>query len=153
MVRAVHLRVLPETRSECVGGVRPCPLVSCRYHLLLDVAEDGRLFVSRDIDEGDADGIVEALASMPETCALDVADRGGISAEDIGELMNIRRDGPRGISAQISRAAAKIAESNERDDFDEREHPEDFYIRYSNMGAAELAEIAAELRRKARRQK
>jgi hypothetical protein len=148
MVRAVHLRVLPETRSECVGGVRPCPLVSCRYHLLLDVAEDGRLFVSRDIDEGDADSIVEALASMPETCALDVAERGGASAVEIGEMLEMHH---KVVERTIREAGARVRDANV--DWEEREHPEDFYIRYSNMGAAELAEIAAELRRKARRQK
>ena len=27
----------PQTRSDCQGGPRPCPFVSCRHHLYLDV--------------------------------------------------------------------------------------------------------------------
>ncbi len=27
----------PKLRSECVDGPRPCPFVSCKYHLYLDV--------------------------------------------------------------------------------------------------------------------
>jgi len=141
-----HLRVLPNTRAECAGGARPCPLVSCRYHLLLDVAEDGRLFVSREMDEGDAGSIVDALASMPETCALDVADRGGASAVEIGEMLQMHH---KVVERTIREAGARVRDQDV--DWEEREHPEDFYIRYSNMGAAELAELAAELRRKARR--
>ena len=29
---------------------------------------------------------------MPETCALDVADRGGITLEDIGVILNLTRE-------------------------------------------------------------
>src|SRR5690242_21960938 len=28
----------PNTRSECVEGIRPCPFVSCKHHLFLDVS-------------------------------------------------------------------------------------------------------------------
>lgn len=145
MVRAVHLRVLPATREECRGGVRPCPLVSCRYHLLLDVAEDGRLFVTRDMAEHDGDSIVEALREMPETCALDVAEQGGVDRETAGEMLGVGADM---VKLSTMRAMAKIRASGV--DFDEREHPEDFYVRYSSMGADELAEVAALLRRRAR---
>lgn len=33
-------RQRPTRRSECRGGQRPCPWVSCRYHLYLDVDQD-----------------------------------------------------------------------------------------------------------------
>lgn len=145
MVRAVHLRVLPESRSECAGGARPCPYVTCRYHLLLDIGEGGRLLKARDFDEGDADGIAEALREMPETCALDVADRGSTISRVIGDAMGVRRDT---VEMLISGALQSIRDGEH--DWEEREHPEDFYVRYSNMGAAELAELAAELRRKAK---
>jgi DNA-directed RNA polymerase sigma subunit (sigma70/sigma32) len=29
---------------------------------------------------------------MTETCALDVADRGGITLEEVGEIMNLTRE-------------------------------------------------------------
>jgi len=122
--------------------------VSCRHHLFLDIAEDGRLFISRDVDENDEDSIVEALRSMPETCALDVADRGETSAADIGEILQTHH---KVIERTIREAGARVRDQDV--DWDEREHPEDFYIRYSNMGASELSELAAELRRRARGQK
>jgi len=28
----------PEARADCVGGARPCPYVSCKHHLYLDVS-------------------------------------------------------------------------------------------------------------------
>lgn len=146
MVRAVHLRVLPETRGECRGGARPCPLVSCRMHLLLDVAEDGRLFMTRDLDEGDADSIVDALREMPETCALDVAAAGGMTFEQVAVLMSMRKQSV----DQVEKRALERLRAAEHD-WEEREHPEDFYVRYSNMGATELAEVAAELRRRNKR--
>lgn len=154
MVRAIHLRVLPETRGECRGGMRPCPLVSCRHHLLLvDVtrAVGGQLgetnvFFSRDFDENDADSITDALMTMAETCSLDVADMGGLTSQGVGELLGI------GVSAveKIQNKAARAIRASGTE-FDEREHPEDFYTRYSNMGANELAEVTAELRRRAKR--
>jgi hypothetical protein len=143
MVKAlpVHLRVLPDTRGDCRDGVRPCPLVSCRHHLLLDVSEDGRLLLTRDLDEDDADSIVDALATMPETCSLDVADRGECTSEVTARMLGL------GVNAieklQIGASRAVRASGME---FDEREHPEDFYVRYSNMGADELAEVASALR-------
>lgn len=144
MVRAIRLRVLPESRSECIDGPRPCPLVSCRFHLLLDVASDGRLYRARNFDEDATESILEALRAMPETCALDVADRGGTTSRDIGEMMGVRRDT---VETMISTAARSL----DHHEFDEHEHPEDFYVRYSNMGADEISEIAAILRARAKR--
>lgn len=73
----------PRTRADCGPGgcneVRPCPFVSCRAHLALDVR--GRTVVMpREIDD---------LCSMRDTCALDVADRGEATLEEIGELLGI----------------------------------------------------------------
>lgn len=146
MVRASGLRVLPESRSECRGGARPCPLVSCRYNLLLDVATDGRMYVSRDFDENDEESIAAALKSMRETCALDVADRGATTSVAIAKLMNLRRDSVE----KLMRTAFDTVRASGCD-FESPEHPEDFYLRYSLMGADELAEIASELRARGRR--
>lgn len=74
----------PTTRAECTCSERPCPYVSCKYHLYLDVnPETGSIklnFPHVDVWE------------MPETCALDVADRGGITLEEVGEIMNLTRE-------------------------------------------------------------
>lgn len=86
--RPVALRVLqehvfdrPKTRGDCAGGPRPCPWASCRYSLLLDVTEGGTIKVNGELEE------------MRETCALDVADRGGITVEEAGELLGGLRRG------------------------------------------------------------
>ena len=74
----------PITRADCVGAERPCPWVGCKYHLFLSVNPDtGSItfnFPDRDIDD------------LKETCGLDVADRGGITLEEVGELTNVTRE-------------------------------------------------------------
>ncbi len=74
----------PETREECRGEQRPCPWVACKYHLYLDVnPETGSIKLNfPDLEPWD----------LPETCALDVAERGGITLEEVGEIMNLTRE-------------------------------------------------------------
>ena len=74
----------PKTRSECKDMERPCPFVSCKYHLFIDVHP-----VRGSIKLNFPD--VEVW-EMGETCALDVADRGGITLEEVGEIMNLTRE-------------------------------------------------------------
>jgi hypothetical protein len=74
----------PATRAECLGAERPCPFVSCKYHLYLDVnPETGSIKLNfPDIE----------VWEMTETCALDVAERGGVTLEEVGEIMNLTRE-------------------------------------------------------------
>jgi hypothetical protein len=74
----------PQTRGECSGDVRPCPWVSCKYHLYLDVnPETGSIKLNfPDLE----------VWEMKDTCALDVADRGGITLEEVGEILNLTRE-------------------------------------------------------------
>jgi hypothetical protein len=74
----------PETRGACLGEVRPCPWVSCKYHLYLDVnPETGSIKLNfPDLE----------VWEMKDTCALDVADRGGITLEEVGEILNLTRE-------------------------------------------------------------
>jgi len=74
----------PRTRAECVGGERPCPFVSCKHHLFLDVsAKTGAIKLNfPDLE----------VWEMTETCALDVADRGGTTLEEVGAIMNLTRE-------------------------------------------------------------
>jgi hypothetical protein len=74
----------PRTRAECKDMDRPCPFVSCKYHLYIDVHP-----VRGSIKLNFPD--VE-IWEMTETCALDVADRGGITLEEVGEIMNLTRE-------------------------------------------------------------
>ena len=74
----------PISRSQCVNMPRPCLYVSCRHHLYLDVNEEtGSIkfnFPDKEVWE------------LEETCALDVADRGGITLEEVGSIMNLTRE-------------------------------------------------------------
>ena len=74
----------PAMRSDCASAERPCPWVSCRFHLYLDVNQSTG---SIKINFPDLE-----VWEMPETCALDVADRGGITLEDIGVILNLTRE-------------------------------------------------------------
>ena len=74
----------PRTRAECLEGERPCPFVSCKHHLYLDVsARTGAIKLNfPDLE----------VWEMNETCALDVADRGGTTLEEVGAIMNLTRE-------------------------------------------------------------
>jgi hypothetical protein len=74
----------PQTRADCVSGERPCPFVSCKHHLYLDVsARTGAIKLNfPDLE----------VWEMTETCALDVADRGGTTLEEVGAIMNLTRE-------------------------------------------------------------
>lgn len=74
----------PVQRSDCRGGQRPCLYVSCRYHLYLDVnPTTGSIKINFPDKE---------VWELEETCALDVAERGGITLEEVGEIMNLTRE-------------------------------------------------------------
>ena len=74
----------PVNRADCQGGERPCPFVSCKHHLYLDVsARTGAIKLNfPDLE----------VWEMNETCALDVADRGGATLEEVGATMNLTRE-------------------------------------------------------------
>lgn len=67
----------PRTRAGCPAS-RPCPFVGCRHHLALDVLRSGALAWTYP---------GESLSELRETCSLDVAERGGLALEEVGELV------------------------------------------------------------------
>lgn len=74
----------PETREDCKSMQRPCPFVSCSHHLYLDVnPESGAIKLNFPHLE---------VWEMAETCSLDVADRGGITLEEVGAILNLTRE-------------------------------------------------------------
>jgi hypothetical protein len=87
----------PRTRIECAEGARPCPYVSCKHHLFLDVsARTGAIKLNfPDLEVWD----------MTESCALDIADRGGTTLEDVGAIMNLTRERIRQVEVK---ALAKL---------------------------------------------
>jgi hypothetical protein len=81
----------PRTRAECLKMGRPCLFVSCKHHLYLDVnPQTGSIklnFPDREVWE------------LKETCALDVAERGGLTLEEVGEILNLTRERVRQLEA------------------------------------------------------
>ena len=92
----------PRTRADCVNGPRPCLFVSCKHNLYLDVnPETGSIklnFPDKDIWE------------LEHTCALDVAEKGGITLEEVGVIMNLTRERIRQVE---TRGLVKLREATE----------------------------------------
>ena len=82
----------PRRRSECKNGPRPCPFVACKHHLYIDVSPtSGAIKLNfPDLE----------VWEMRETCALDVAERDGVTLEDVGGLMNLTRERIRQVEVQ-----------------------------------------------------
>ena len=98
----VHLRLLaaegiivdrPRTRGECIGDERPCPFVSCRHHLYLDV-ENGGTSVKLNFPDLEPD-------QLDHSCSLDVADEGGLTLDEVGRVMNVTRERIRQIGDKV----------------------------------------------------
>ncbi len=131
-IRAMLRIPRPRTRGDCLAEARPCPWVGCRYHLLLDVphvstndrfaglalvearpARGGRrrhlkawaveLAVEQWIDRA-----LDRLVSMPDTCALDVADRGQVGSK---RLTKIEQCSHMMVHQRLRIAKAQMAEA------------------------------------------
>lgn len=91
----------PRTLEECdsvgLGDLFPCPFVSCKHHLYLDVnPRTGSVkinFPGREVDE------------LTETCSKHVEMRGGLTLEEVADVMNLTRERVRQLQ---SRAIAKL---------------------------------------------
>jgi hypothetical protein len=74
----------PRTRADCKDGPRPCLFVACKHHLFLDVnPETGSIKINFPDKE---------VWELEETCALDVAERGGVTLEEVGDILNLTRE-------------------------------------------------------------
>jgi sigma-70-like protein len=94
---------LPLTRSECVDGPRPCPFVSCRYHLyLVEPNERGNIkLVYPDREPWE----------LEATCALDIAARRGQSLDRVAALLNVTRERVRQIEkVAFAKLRGRLAE-------------------------------------------
>jgi len=100
----------PRTFGECdsvgLGDLFPCPFVSCKHHLYLDVnPRTGSIklnFPDREVDE------------LPATCSLRVSLRGGVTLEEVAENIGVVRERIRQIEdralAQLRGVALAAAE-------------------------------------------
>lgn len=89
----------PKTRGECQGKERPCPWAMCRFHMMLTVnPKTGSIQFSYPDKE---------LWEIPETCALDLAERGGLTLKEMGKLLNVTRERARQL---VEKAVASLGE-------------------------------------------
>jgi hypothetical protein len=74
----------PHTREDCRDAPRPCPWVACKHHLYLDInPRTGSIKINfPDLEPWE----------LEHTCALDVADHGGLTLEEIGLITNLTRE-------------------------------------------------------------
>lgn len=91
----------PKTWGDCQEESRPCPWVACREHLYLDVNPDtGSIKLNfPDLEPWE----------LRETCALDVAARGGVTLDEVGALVNVTRERARQIEADGLEALNEVA--------------------------------------------
>jgi hypothetical protein len=82
----------PATRAECKDMPRPCPFVACKHHLYLDInPRTGSIKINfPDLEPWE----------LAHTCALDVADSGGLTLEEIGLITNLTRERVRQVEVR-----------------------------------------------------
>jgi hypothetical protein len=113
-IQAEHQR--PRVRADCLPGgcneQRPCPWTSCRQHLAIDInPKTGSIKLNfPDLE----------VWEMAETCALDVADRGGITLEQTGDIIGLTRERIRQLEQRgLAKIRAAAATGNLSDYLDE----------------------------------
>lgn len=121
--RRVHLPlyvefVRPVTVGDCRGGPRPCPLVTCEFHL-------GSRAAAALPDDVSDEEVERLLRAMPHTCAQDVIDAypEGADLRVIGEVFGISHERVRQLEARTLRkylrGRAERANLREHVDLDE----------------------------------
>lgn len=102
MTKRKPLPQRPGIRAQCEDGPRPCPWVGCVYHLYLDVLKTGGIHTNWDGPPW----------TMSETCALDVAARGGVTLNEIGVMIGVSRERIRQIEFAALRKLKKKDQVN-----------------------------------------
>lgn len=94
----------PKTRGDCSSVQRPCLFVSCKNNLYLDVSrKTGAIKLNfPDLEPGE----------MKTSCALDVADKDGVTLEKVAEYTNLTRERVRQIELK---AILKIRENSPKE--------------------------------------
>ena len=90
-VTALHSPGCAHTASQAICHSRPCIFIGCRHHLASEVTSKSRIVV------------IDDLAAMPETCALDVAEIGEQSLEAIGALLHVTRERVRQVEERVEK--------------------------------------------------
>lgn len=98
----------PRKRLHCLQGEnaqRPCPFVSCKHHLYLDVDARGNLTINSPVP----------VEQMEHSCALDVADwPKEPTLEQIGKMYNVTRERIRQIESDGLRRLKNMHSTQKR---------------------------------------
>lgn len=107
---------MPRHRSECRGGVRPCPHVQCEKHLYLDVTELGQIRINFPTMEP---------WEIPHSCSADLEEQDGLTLEEVGIAINLTRERVRQMLEAIVKKAKRRARQLgiEMEDFWNLEQP------------------------------
>lgn len=90
----------PRTRGDCVDGPRPCPWVTCRHHLYLDITHMGSIKINfPDLEPWE----------LQNSCALDVAESSdGGTLSTVGQMLNLSRERARQLADRVIRKVAPV---------------------------------------------
>ncbi len=108
----------PRTFGECesagLGAETPCPFVSCKYHLAVDVSRYGSIKHNMPhVEPGE----------LEHSCTLRVAEIGGLTLDDVAAVMNMSRERVRQLEDQIlAKIAARLGTEQRRGLLDLLEH-------------------------------
>lgn len=84
----------PKTRADCANVPRPCPFVSCKWHLYLDVQPNGSIRLNFPD--------LEPHQLPPDaSCAVDVGEQGQATLERVAEILNLTRERVRQIEERL----------------------------------------------------
>ncbi len=83
----------PRVRSQCESGVRPCPWVSCRHHLAVDLLRDGRVVQVKPHWPGGelADERQGDPEATPWSCVLDLVQSRDLTMGAVEYQLDISR--------------------------------------------------------------
>ncbi len=69
---------------QALNTCRPCPWISCRHHLYLEVhPTTGAMKINFKGNEPD---------ELEETCAIDIGERGGLALKEVGAMIRLTRE-------------------------------------------------------------
>lgn len=74
----------PQRRSDCAAVPRPCPFAGCRHNLTIDITDRTAAIWYRD-------GSYAAEPSGLPSCALDVAERGPHTLDQVADMLTLGR--------------------------------------------------------------
>jgi hypothetical protein len=97
-------KLRPTCRSQCRQAVRPCPWVACKYHLYGEFDDDGIWHCNHPGKEP---------WELENTCALDLADEGPLSTEQIGAAIGVGAERARQIVVEGLQALREVFDTLE----------------------------------------